>query len=274
MPTPLEPLQGLLAQAFRRGAPVPDDPALAARCAEHVTGNDRLTPAEQVDIYRRQYWARHLGSLADNYPGLRAALGPEAFEALCRAYLEAHPPSAFLMRDLGAHLPAFADAYPAFPPGAEALARDLLRYEAAFLDIFDGAEPPPLDPRKVQDLPEDAWSTARIVLHPLLRPMRLAYPVQEIRAAARAGQPVTIPEPRPVHLLVFRKGLVIHWQEIDPLAFALIEALAAGRALVPACEELASGLDEAAVAALGEQVQAWFAQWTGWGIIVDIEQRG
>jgi hypothetical protein len=66
---------------------------------------------------------------------------------------------------------------------------------------------------------------------------------------------------------------MIHWQEIDPVAFTLLDALASGEALVPACDALASGLDEAAVAALGERVQAWFAQWTGWGIIVDVEPR-
>lgn len=273
MPTPLEPLLGFLAASFRSGAPVADDPALAARCAEHVTGNARLTPAQQVDIYRRQYWSRHLGALRDDLPGLRAALGDAAFEALCRAYLEAHPPAAVLMRDLGERLPAFAERYPGFPAGREALARDLIRFELAFVDIFDGLDHPPLDPSKVQDLPEDAWSTARIVLHPLLRRMRLAYPAHEIRAAARAGQPLPPLDPRPVHLILFRKGVTIHVQELDPLAFALLEALAAGQALVPACEELASGLDEAAVAALGERVQAWFAQWTGWGIIVDVEPR-
>jgi len=179
VPTPLEPLAGFLAEAFRRSASVADDPALAARCADHVTGNARLTPAEQVDIYRRQYWLRHLGSLAEDYPGLEVTLGKPAFEAFCRAYLEANPPTSYALRDLGHGIVAFADGYEHFPAGLEDLARDLVRFEHAFIDVFDGAEPPPLDPAKVQEMPEEAWSTARIVLHPLLRIMNFKYPVQE-----------------------------------------------------------------------------------------------
>lgn len=277
MPTPLEPLAGFLAEAFRRSASVADDPALAARCADHVTGNARLTPAEQVDIYRRQYWLRHLGSLAEDYPGLEVTLGKPAFEAFCRAYLEANPPTSYALRDLGHGIVAFADGYEHFPAGLEDLARDLVRFEHAFIDVFDGAEPPPLHPAKVQEMPEEAWSTARIVLHPLLRIMNFKYPVQEVRAGVRAGGAGgagVVPAPRAVHLLLFRKGVTIHWQEVDPVASALLEAIAAGQALVPACEAVASGLDEAAVADLGDRVQRWFSQWTSWGIIVDIEPRG
>jgi hypothetical protein len=283
MPGQLDALMGLLSGAFRRGSPVPDDAALATLCAEHVTGNDRLTPAEQVDIYRRQFWLRHLEALGEDYPGLSFVLGEDAFESFCRAYLAACPPVSHTLRDLGSDIVRFAEAYDGFPKGRAALARDMVRYENAFIDLFDGADPPPLDPAKVQGMREEGWSTARIVLHPLLVRMRLDYPVHLTRASLREPRTRTpdprsgpggapkIPAPRPVHVALFRKDLVIRYEELDPLAFALLDALVRGVPLVSACEEIAAGLDEAAGAALSARVQTWFMQWTSWGVIVDIQ---
>ena len=83
MPAPLDldDLMGFLGESFRRERPLAGDAALERRCAEHVTGNERLTPAEQVDIYRRQYWLRHVDSLVEDYPGLSSLIGEEAFDA-------------------------------------------------------------------------------------------------------------------------------------------------------------------------------------------------
>ena len=53
MPAPLDPVMAFLGPAFRAVDPLADEPGAAAACAEDVTGNSRLTPAEQVDIYRR-----------------------------------------------------------------------------------------------------------------------------------------------------------------------------------------------------------------------------
>ena len=278
MSAQLDGLMGLLSGAFRRGSPIPEDAGLSAVCAEHVTGNDRLSPAEQVDIYRRQFWLRHVDALRDDYPGLAFVLGDDLFEAFCRAYLAACPPTSPTLRDLGSDIVRFAQTYDGFPEGKAALARDMVRYENAFVDLFDGADPPPLDPAKVQGMPEDGWATARIVLHPLLVRMRLDHPVHRVRAALRDTRPdgadgevgAELPVPRPVHLALFRKDLVIRYEELDPLAFALLDALAQGTPLVPACEEISMGLDDEAGAALAGSVQAWFAQWTAWGFLVDV----
>src|SRR5689334_17295103 len=101
MPAPLEELQGFLEQAFRRHEPIVSDESAAAACGAHVRGNDRLTPAEQTDIYRRQFWLRHIESLQEDYIGLAHVLGEDGFDAFCHAYLDAHPPRTPSLRDLG-----------------------------------------------------------------------------------------------------------------------------------------------------------------------------
>ncbi|XXY22874.1 DNA-binding domain-containing protein [Sorangium sp. So ce216] len=285
-PAGLVALMGELTRMFTAGAPLPDDAALAGRCREHVTGNERLTPAEQADIYRRQFWLRHRDALREDYPGLAHVLGEEGFDALSRAYLAAHPPASFTLRDLGRHVADFVNLYEDFSPTLRELSRDVARYEHALVDLFDGASPPPLDPAKVTGMPEDGWSTARIVLHPLLALMQLRYPAHALRRELRLGRSPALPAPRPVHLAVFRSpvDLTIRCEELDPQAFALLEALGRGVPLVAACEQVAAGIaraagadqaagaEQAAGAALAARVGVWFQQWTSWGLIVDVAQ--
>ncbi|WP_437682480.1 HvfC/BufC family peptide modification chaperone [Sorangium sp. So ce131] len=274
-PAGLAALMGELTRMFTRGAPLPDDAELAARCGALVAGSARLAPAEQADIYRRQFWVRHTDALLEDHPGLAHVLGEDGFDAFARAYLAAHPPARFSLRDLGAHIADFASVYSGFPPALRDLARDMARYELALVDVFDGAAPPPLDPAKVTGMPDEGWTTARLVLHPLLALMELRYPVHLLRSELRQGKKPALPEPRPVHLAVFRAAdLTIRCEALEPPAFALLQALGRGAPLADACEEVAAGAaagaDEAAPAALAARLGTWFQQWTSWGLIVDI----
>ncbi|AUX22621.1 hypothetical protein SOCEGT47_031250 [Sorangium cellulosum] len=273
-PAGLAALMGELTRLLTSGSPLPDDAELAARCGAHVAGNERLTPAEQADIYRRQFWVRHIDALREDYPGLAHVLGDAGFDAFCRAYLAAHPPDSFTLRDLGSHVVAFAAAYDGFPPAVRDLARDMARYEHALVALFDGAAPAPLDPAKVTGMPADGWTTARLVLHPLLALLALRYPVHLLRGELRQGRTPALPAPRPVHLAVFRRAadLTMRCEELDPLALSLLEALGRGVPLVAACEAVAAGAGAAAGAALSARVGAWFQQWTSAGLIVDVVQ--
>ena len=93
MPAPLDDVMAFVARAARAEASVADDPRGVAEARRHVAGNARLTPEAQVDIYRRQFWLRHVDSLRDDYPGLVHVLGDDAFEAFARAYLATHAPT-------------------------------------------------------------------------------------------------------------------------------------------------------------------------------------
>jgi hypothetical protein len=263
-------VERFLSGALRREAPIPEDPALAEATRAHVAGNDRLTPAEQADLYREQFWVRHLDSLREDYPGLRALVGADVFEALARAYLVAHPPRTPSLRDLGADLAPFAERWPGFPATARDAALEMLAYEQRFIDLFDGADPPPLDARKLGALGEDAWERARVVLHPLLARLRLAYPVHLYRLAAiDAETPPPFPAPRDVALVLYRSDRVIKYDEVDPAALALLGELAAGEPLGAACERVSAKL-ESEQESFASRIGAWFQDWTAKGWIVDV----
>ncbi|MBK9259684.1 MAG: putative DNA-binding domain-containing protein [Polyangiaceae bacterium] len=268
-------VQTFLADALRHETPTPNDPVLAEASARFVTGNDRLSPAEQVDIYRQQFFLRHEAALREDYPGLGRILGKDATQRFFRDYLHAHPPTTPSLRDLGAHVPAFAAQYDAFAADRRALAVDMARYENALVNIFDGPDVPPLDGGKLAGLSENDWQTTRIVLHPLVMRLSLSYPVHLLRVDIVGGRDVTLPDaPCAVHVVLFRKDLITRYEELEPEAYALLGALGEGIPLVPALERVAFGLPAERQAYVASNLGSWFRTWTAWGIIVDIVPNG
>jgi hypothetical protein len=45
----------------------------------------------------------------------------------------------------------------------------MARLEWAYIEAFDAADAPALDPLKLSGIPESAWETARILLDPAVR---------------------------------------------------------------------------------------------------------
>jgi hypothetical protein len=269
----LDDVMVYLSGAFRRVDPVEDDAETTRLARVFVTGNDRLLPEEQVDIYRRQFWLRHVDSLIEDYPGLVHLLGEEGFDTFAKAYLDAHPPEHPSLRDLGHAIVPFGRSYP-FPEALREVALDMLRYEHAFIDLFDGPEPPPLTQDKLASIPEAAWETARIVLHPLLARLEVAYPVHDIRRAAKADEVgLAAREAKACRLVLYRREGLVHCDELDPTPFELLDRLARGESLVSACGALAEGLDEDGQAKLEADVGRWFPAWTASKWIVDVELR-
>lgn len=284
MSTPVEPrapeslveVQRFLNDAFRRPHPIAEDPQLARASSLHVSGNERLTPAEQVDIYRRQYWLRHEESLRDDLPALRAALGSETWDAFVPAYLGAHPPCTPSLRDLAASVPTFLETWPQVPDARAALCADAARYELAFLDVFDGADPPPLDPRRALSLTPSDWERATFVLSPVVRRVRFDHAIHLLRVAARADPDLDVSRwldehpTEPTHLALFRKDLRVHYEELTRDAFLMLDALADGHTLLHACSRVAEGKAEEDAQALAANVGDWFRRWSSWGFIADI----
>jgi hypothetical protein len=247
------------------------DPSATESATLHVAGNERLSPVEQVEIYREQFWLRHTGSLLEDFPGLSGILGQQDWERLAVSYLKEEVPASFSLRDLGHALPAHVERAAWLPH--HALCVDMARLEWAYVELFDAPEVPPLDGRKLAALPEEAWETARIVLSPALALLRVTYPVPELRRKLkRAGpDPVPIPEPAPADLVLYRgKDLSLYATPVSEAAFALLGALREGVPLVPACERAA-----AEVPAGAEEIEAkageWFLDWGRRGWVVDVE---
>lgn len=253
-------------------------PALANTAAALIKPNDRLTSVERLQIYARSYWYRLIDCVHDDCPGLRALLGEEKFSALVRAYLARHPSRSFTLRNLCSRLPQFIREAPRLTAPHTALAHEVAQFEWAQTVAFDGEARPALTPDDIADAPP---AKLRLGLQPYLTLLALHWPLDDyvlavkqreaLRAdasntpdAPRAARPrrsrrVPLPRRERVFMVVHRYDLRLFYKRVDPAAFKILHALAAGR---PLAQAIAAGGPRVRP----EQVREWFATWMelGW----------
>ncbi|MFO0678200.1 MAG: DNA-binding domain-containing protein [Polyangiaceae bacterium] len=260
----LRDLQTFFGAVVRRESSFVDD----AQAARHATGNSRLGPAAQFEIYREQFWLRHVGSLREDYGTLVHRLGEDGFDDLARRYLAGHPPSDWSLRDLGKNVPTFVRSNA--PWMADPFLADLAAFEWAFMEAFDAAEVPPFDPRSIEGATEDDWDRARLAFHPTFRLVRTSHPVRNYREALRRGEVPVAPPPADTATAVWRtkEGLVTC--DVELLAAKLLTRLLEGEGLSDACEAVAKDSQATDTDALSEKVSAWFQEWTGRGWLVGV----
>jgi hypothetical protein len=264
----LSALQRFVAEAALRPRSLRDDRAMVDRATAAIREGVRLAPVEQLDVYREQFWARHVHSLEDDFSIARHFLGEQIFFDLIAAYVAAYAPSSFDLRGLGAKLPAFAASRA--PASDDAMIIESMRLDWAFMEAFDAPPSAPFDPRTISDASEDAWPRATIAFDASLRPLSLAWPLHETRDALRHGKAPERPAARASFVVVYRGREHLHSLEIEPMAFALLEALRGGAELGAACEEIATAHGVADASELGPRVGAWFLQWTSSGWVSEV----
>lgn len=266
----LDELQRWMTSALRRRVALTTDSELSDFAMKHFTGNDRLSPVAQLEIYRQQYWLRHTSALVEDFPGVGGIIGQRAWERLVEEYLDAHPPRTFSLRDLGANLADFIACSAGWLHPHD-LVLDMARLEWAYVEAFDAAEVGPLTPEKLSAFDENAWDTARLVLSPSLRLLRVQYPVVLFRKrlCAKTGEAISFPEPDPQRLVIHRSSLSIHANSLDEAPFALLEALGRGATIPEACER-ACLADADGAESLSADLGEWFQAWVRRGWITDV----
>jgi len=264
----LSEIQRVMARALRHGGSLERDPELRAFALEHISGNDRVSPVEQLEIYREQFWWRHTSSLVEDFPGLGGILGQAEWEKLAEQYLKEVAPESYTLRDLGARLPELIER--ASWLSHQALCLDMARLELAYIEVFDAADAPPLAPERLAAIPAERLGDARLLIAPAVRLLKLRYPVADLRRKLRAesDEPVAIPGESPQHCVVYRRELRLWDMPVTPVAYALLDALASGNALGVAAE-LAANTPEAE-RELGARLGGWLQEWTAKGFVSDV----
>ena len=269
----LAQLQRWVAEHLQGRRALPQSEAVSREARYRLTGNDRSSPVEQLEIYREQFWLRHTASLVEDFPGVGGILGQEAWEKLVESYLEAHAPRGWTLRELGRRFPEHVASQHGL--SHHALCSDMARLEWCFIELFDAADRPGLDFAKLAALAPGSLETGQIVLNPALALLEVRYAVADLRQrllAARTtpGAAVGIPEPEEQRLVLYRAAdRRLYHRPVGPEAFALLSALQRGLSLVAACEH---ALEQAPAHAerLQRNVGTWFQQWAKRGWIVDV----
>ncbi len=248
MSTPLIDFQRTIASALMRPLTRQENLRHGADAAiALVKPNSRLSSMERLEIYARSYWSRLLDAFGEDFPGLRAVLGAEAFERMRRQYLAECPSESFTLRDLGRRLPAWLSAHPEF---GGTLGRQMAELEWAEIESFDAAALTPLTVEHISALTPE--STLR--LQPHLQLVRATHAVDtlllEVRAQIKAGRKprrfsaarlATAQSEEPIYIAIHRPELMVYYKRLDREMYKLLRALGAGAALGEAIEAAYTG---------------------------------
>lgn len=258
--------------------------------ARYIKPNDRLTSFERLEIYNRQYWWRVLGSMAEDFPGLRAVLGERRFADLCRAYLTDCPSRSFTLRNLGARLEGWLRRNPRWIRGKKELALDMARIEWADIDAFDGAAEPVLQVEELQGTPV---GKLKLRLQPYVQLLELHYPVDDLLLQVRKDEEhgadfasnaivehrkrakvkaVTGLKSEKIFVVVHRVNFSVYFRRIDREEYAILTALRAGKPLGAAIEPAfrASKVPETE---RGEYIRHCFQTWAALGWFCQPQRR-
>jgi len=270
-----------------RLAPLPESGEVSRQVLDElVKPNDRLSAEERLELYARQYWFRLIDSFYEDFPGVAALLGDDAFHQFTLDYLEAHPSRGYTLRLLGRKVPEFVTEAKAVPDSLRPAVIDMARLEWAKMEVFDAAEKPALDPETT--LSADILSLP-IGLQPHLRLLKLDHPVddwltrldrEEWRAEAsnavaadspkhtggggedkEKAEAITPPRRKAVRVVVHRFEEEAWFKRLEPEAFRLLEAFGRGEPLGVALDRLIpeSGKPPAW---WQSHLKTWFSEWT------------
>jgi hypothetical protein len=245
---------------------------------EFIKPNDRLTSLERLEIYNRQYWFRLIDVMYEDYPGLGAILGDRRFHAFCKGYLLAHPSRSGLLRNLGRHLETFVAANPDLTAPQTDMALDMVRFEWAQVEAFDGAEKRPLKP---PDMEGRDPSVTRLALQPYLTLLHLRYAVDKLAIAVKRqslrseasnasdGAEHVFRRRRSarkeeVFLVMHRAQNRVYAKRIAPDALAILSSLRAGKTIAEAVSQAIES-SQSPTTDWPMVIQDWFATWMNFG---------
>jgi hypothetical protein len=203
--------------------------AITARRARPPTRlRDIAISAETgLGIYRHAYRARLVECLADDFPALRALLGPAAFDKLAGAVIAARPPREATLNRYGRQLVIHLRARPQAAATGR-LALDLARLEWALVEAIHAPLAPALAADALAGLPPQAWAGLRLAAVPSLRVITSRWPIDLLYRQHLRGETPTVPLPDAECVLVLRRSDGLHRLALVPERGRLVAALARG----------------------------------------------
>lgn len=227
-----------------------------------IRGNNRLTPAEQIDIYANMYFYRIRDSLKENFPAILKIIGENRFHNLITDYLIKYPPTHFSLRYAGQHLPCFIKRHP--------LARqypylsDLCQFEWLLLKAFDSADSPFITLEDLKTIPPEKWERLKLTLVPSSMMKRFDWPVDEIHQKTMKRQGTSSFKKTTKWIRIGRKDMKVHYRGISSSEFKAFSALTKGKSFGEICalNTKHGKLNESA-----NQMALWLKRWIDDGFL-------
>lgn len=232
------------------------------RALSRVESTQTLSAERRLNIYHNAYRARLVELLADTYERVLLYIGDDTFDTAARAYIEAHPPTARMLRDYGAGFPAFlAEAYPGDLEVAELAEMDLRLRNA-----FDAVDAAVLQVADLAGVAPEAWDSVVFCLHPTVTFQRFGWNTPEIwqHLADGAAPPPASALAQPVTWTFWRKELQPHYRSLSDAEYFALHAISEGITFGELCAQLSMrdpALD------VSPRVATWLRSWLDDGIL-------
>jgi hypothetical protein len=207
---------------------------------------DRVT---LLDVYRSGYALRLIEVLTNDFPGVVAMMGAEAFDQMARAYIAAHPSRHPSVRWFGKGL---ADFLATAPYDRTPAAAEMARFEWALGEAFDSIDVEPLRAEAVMAVPPEAWETISFAPLPSLQRLSFAHdvpPSWQRREEVEPGSLAVGKLEAPVPWVVWRPERVANFRSLEPDEAAMLGAMVEGKPFPALCESLLPYVEEDQAAA-------------------------
>lgn len=216
---------------------------------------DQIDPGRHSNHHRRlriyydAYRLRLAEALATDHPALQAVMGPDAFRAMCLAYVDATPSPWRNVRWYGGELADFLST--TSPWNAQPALGECARFEWALTLAFDAADVEPLTFEALAGMSAEAWSDLRLELHPSVQLIRLHCNAGALRTAADDAS--TLPplawSDDPVDWLIWRQGDSVRFRSLPGLESIAFHSARNGDTFPELCASLLDYVEEAHAAA-------------------------
>ncbi len=191
---------GELQDSFQRAVLLGDDGVIDALAPGAHTTREVL-----LDVYKDAYILRLIEVTQQDYELLRAYVGEETFNKLCRDYIAAYPSNNPNARYFGNRLPEFLEHTEPYQSQKELL--ELARLEKVLNDAFDCVDAPTLAAEELGNVDPGDWVRLCFSAHPSVARLTFDTNATDIWKALKNEQDV--PQPlildAPQNVLVWRK---------------------------------------------------------------------
>ena len=231
--------------------------------AGEIAGPDDEFRRIRLDVYYDAYRLRLVEVLGSDFETLRSFAGEEKFEAIARAYLDAHPSTFRNVRWFGGRLAGFLREHAHYR--AEPALAELAEFEWTLGLAFDAPDEPVLAFDDLAGLPADAWAGVGFRPHPSLHTLELRWNIPAIWNAIERKEtlPAPIETAEAVTVAIWRRDHSSHFRSLPADEARMLHAARDGASFPEMCEQLAlEHGEEAAAVRAAELLRGWVDQ--GW----------
>ncbi len=208
-----------------------------------IANSSQLSAQASLEIYRQAYYGRLMEVLTEDYSGLCGLMGEQAFQQLCRDFIDNYPSTHFSLRYYGELLAKFLTHT---HHKQRELFVEMANFEWALTMAFDAADRPLLTLVELKKLSSAAWPQLHLALHPSVQVINCRWNTPQLWQAVIDKQhlPEFKKQDAPQAWLVWRKDFASYYRPLSVPENYIIVGCQENKSFAEICEGLCKWMTE------------------------------